>query len=377
MMTNRNTTPCKIRYAQSLLLILLCAGNISAISSKTILEANGQGNTYELINSILAPGYNAVEHPECESAHPGFGRHITEVWDDELEKYVFVFHIHVEYDNDRCTNFDRQRIEIKTYASSPDALIGTVGETVVYKWKFRLPADFKPSSAFTHLHQIKPVGGDADNPLFTLTARKGLPNKMELIHNNSNKVSIVNLSLFEEQWVEVMETIKINPINGEYSIEINNLTTGANILSYTNNQLMTIRSDNDFIRPKWGIYRSLNNVQDLRDETVRFADFSIEEVSNSHTDNAVCKSQTFTAYPDRASKQVVFEYYATGHDYLKLEIRDINGRLLGTVVDNALLNEGLHQSVFDLSCLLPGVYMANLYSGTDSRTIKLIYPKGG
>ena len=40
---------------------------------------------------------------------------------------------------------------------------------------------------------------------------------------------------------------------------------------------MTIRPDNDFIIPKWGIYRSLKKVEDLRDEAVRFNDFSIKE----------------------------------------------------------------------------------------------------
>ena len=43
---------------------------------------------------------------------------------------------------------------------------------------------------------------------------------------------------------------------------------------------MTIRPDNDFIRPKWGIYRSLKKVADLRDETVRFNEFSIREGVN-------------------------------------------------------------------------------------------------
>jgi len=33
----------------------------------------------------------------------------------------------------------------------------------------------------------------------------------------------------------------------------------------------------DFQRTKWGIYRSLNNDQDLRDEIVYFTDFYIEE----------------------------------------------------------------------------------------------------
>ncbi|MBI5473136.1 MAG: T9SS type A sorting domain-containing protein [Ignavibacteriae bacterium] len=43
---------------------------------------------------------------------------------------------------------------------------------------------------------------------------------------------------------------------------------------------MTIRPDNDFIRPKWGIYRSLLAPSDLRDEAVRFNSFSITEQSS-------------------------------------------------------------------------------------------------
>jgi hypothetical protein len=40
---------------------------------------------------------------------------------------------------------------------------------------------------------------------------------------------------------------------------------------------MTIRSDNTFIRPKWGLYRSLDHPTDLRDEAMRFAGFYIGE----------------------------------------------------------------------------------------------------
>jgi hypothetical protein len=37
------------------------------------------------------------------------------------------------------------------------------------------------------------------------------------------------------------------------------------------------RSGTTFIRPKWGIYRSLNNQSQLRDELVRFDDFSLDK----------------------------------------------------------------------------------------------------
>jgi hypothetical protein len=246
-----------------------------------LLEAEGQGYTYELINNTFADAKgNVIETPDC--SHPEFGRHITETWDDELQKYVFEFHIHVIPDNDRCINFDRQRTEIKTYDKSPANLVGTIGETVIYKWKFRLPEGFQPSSNFTHIHQIKPVGGDEATPIFALTARKGTPNKLELIYyenSNSNliKLKTVSLSNFEGAWVEVIERIKIDNTNGNYAIEIKNINSGTVILSYSNSKLSTIRSGNTFIRPKWGIYRSLNNAQDLRDEIVRFADFSVKE----------------------------------------------------------------------------------------------------
>ncbi|MGB3005703.1 MAG: T9SS type A sorting domain-containing protein [Chitinophagaceae bacterium] len=239
-----------------------------------MLNADGPGNTYELINSVLAPGYDVVENPEC--VHPAFGRHITEVFDAVLNTNVFEFYSHVTEDNDRCINFDRQRIEIKTYDQSPANLIGTLGESITYKWRFKMPTGFQPSSNFTHIHQIKPVNGDDGDPLFTLTARKGTPNKLELIHNNITKVAIVNLSLFEGQWVEATEIVKVGA-SGTYSIVINRVSDNVTILSYSSSDIMTIRPTNDFIRPKWGIYRSLNTPADLRDEAVRFNAFSIEE----------------------------------------------------------------------------------------------------
>ena len=51
-------------------------------STAVVLNADGPGNTYELINSKLTPGFEAVENPEC--VHSSFGRHIAEVWDADL-----------------------------------------------------------------------------------------------------------------------------------------------------------------------------------------------------------------------------------------------------------------------------------------------------
>lgn len=165
-------------------------------NSQVVLKSDGPGNTYELINSVLAPGNEAVEHPEC--IHGDFGRHIAEVWDEDLKENVFEFYSHVTPDNDRCEKLDRQRVEIKTYESSPNNLKGTLGETVTYKWKFKLPKGFQPSISFTHLHQIKAVGGSQNLPnIYFNGKKKATVNQLTVVHNNETILASMNLSELE------------------------------------------------------------------------------------------------------------------------------------------------------------------------------------
>lgn len=259
--------------------------------SQVVLKADGPGETYELISSVLAPGKSAIEAADHNKLgnHTTFGRHIAEVWDSDLKANVFEFYAHIDYSNaDKTSTTDnepvgdvaqKQRVEIKTFDGSPDNLKGTLGETITYQWKFKLPKGFQPSTNFTHLHQIKAVGGTQDLPIFTLSAKKGTVNQFNVMHNNTTIVASMDLSQLEGVWVEITEVIKVGA-NGSYSIVINRIKDGKELLSYSNEDLETIRPDNTFIRPKWGIYRSLKKVEDLREESVRFADFSIKEQDN-------------------------------------------------------------------------------------------------
>ncbi len=260
----------------------------TTLKAQSLLNANGPGNTYELINSILAPGYTAVEAPDQCASHPSFGRHVAEVYDSTLKKYVFEFYIHVPTalpvttttaDNDRCLNFDRQRVEIKTYESSPDSLKGYVGNTLTFKWMFRLPVGFKPSPNFTHIHQVKAVGGDEGDPIFTLTVREGSPDILQLIYvadssSGTNILSYANLSNFLGNWIEATEQVNVGP-RGSYSIVLKKVSTGKVLLSYSTNTISTFRPSNSFIRPKWGIYRSLLQYTYLRDDSIRINSVSV------------------------------------------------------------------------------------------------------
>ncbi|WP_179352935.1 T9SS type A sorting domain-containing protein [Winogradskyella vidalii] len=337
--------------------------SFSLLFSQTILSADGPGNTYEDITSVLAPGYNAVEVPDC--SHTDFGRHIDEVFDTELDTNVFRFIAHQTPDNDRCQNFDRQRVEIKTYASSPDHLKATEGETVAYTWKFKLPNDFQVSSSFTHIHQIKAVGGPYESiPMITLTLRKSSPDRIELRYtatNNQNTIETANLDLLRGHWVQVTETITFGN-EGSYSIDINQVSNGASILSYSNDTMDTWQDGANFARPKWGIYRSLNQINDLQDEIVRFADFSIEEFGPLTVEDLETKAEAITLVPNPAKHTVTFKN-AKADDYDAIILYNSSGETIPT--DNQLKRYRL-----DVSDLSTGLYYIAFIKS--KRTVKVL-----
>lgn len=341
----------KIENRRLLGIILLFSFSFSF--SQVVLNANGPGNTYERITSIFAPGngVSAVEAPDL--FHPwASGRHIAEVFDTELNQYVFEFYSHALLDNEPVdpTLTDRQRVEIKTYAASPDNLKGTLGENIIYKWRFKLPIGFQPSANFTHIHQIKAVDGDDSNPIFTLTPRLGNPNKLELIYvanatSGTDKVSIVNLLPFEGNWIDAEETINVGS-SGTYSITLKKHSDGTVLMSYSNANIATIRPDNSFIRPKWGIYRSLNDVGNLRDEAVRFSDFSITEVASLNV-NSISNNEELPVFPNPIKDNLELSN-AILKKFDCLKLYDFTGKIvfekhnLSNQIDVSSLKKGLY-----------------------------------
>ncbi|KAA2244816.1 T9SS type A sorting domain-containing protein [Chitinophaga agrisoli] len=350
---------------------------LSHLSAQVTLQANGPGSTYELIESVLGNG-TASETPDC--AHPAFGRHITEVFDNDLNKNVFVFHIHNTPDNDRCTDADdRQRNEIKTFGPSPANLKGALNETVTYRWKFKLDAGFIPTSGFCHIHQIKAGDGDDGAPIITLTPRAGNPQKMQVIHSTgtggtSGEITSVNLSSFKGVWVEVYEKVKY-AVNGSYEIVIKRVSDGVTLLSYSDNSINMWRDETTFCRPKWGIYRKL--VSGMRDEQVRFADFCIAEgnatcpsdvnstavaaasiMPDGKTD-AAAEKVAVKIFPNPTQHSTTIELALKEAGRTTLEVYDMQQRLVATLL-NSELQAGTHRTVFDLKNVAAGNYVVHV-----------------
>lgn len=343
------------------LFTLLLSFSSSVIIAQTILEADGPGDTYELITSVLAPANNPIEVPDC--SHPDFGRHIDEIYDDELEKYVFRFHIHKTPDDDRCVNFDRQRNEIKTYDQSPDSLLAFQGDKIEYKWKFKLDSDFQPSTSFTHIHQIKAVGGpEASMPLITLTPRKSSPDQMQLRYADELEQTTLfqtDLAPFKGVWVEAIENIFYDEVGvGQYEILITKIQGGDTLFHFVDNSIRTWKTDADFLRPKWGIYRSLNNSVNLRDEEVLFADFYIKKFKvkvtrlNSYTDE-----KAIVIYPNPANNELYFSNEVL-NEYDRITIIDGKGQNIST--------QKLTTNHVSVTTLKPGIYFVEF--GNINRT---------
>lgn len=250
-------------------------GSAGTTSSRSVeLVADGRTDTYRLIARAL--GGNPIESPDC--GHTDFGPHITQAFDSAQRKSVFVFHLHVIPDTDRCRTFDRQRNEIKTYGPSPDQVKAFHDDRTTYRWQFKLDADFQASERFTHIHQLKAGDGDAGAPIITITPRLGDPDALELIHIDSRgsntTVATTDLSPFKGVWIEAYETVTWRT-KGEYSLELRRSSDRVLLFSYSSGDIDMWRDGATFARPKWGIYRSLDQSEQLRDEQVRFDRFCL------------------------------------------------------------------------------------------------------
>ena len=272
-----------IRKTTLIVFSALLATKAIGQTTTTTLSADGPGETYELINSVLIdPTINtsslAYEVPDC--GHEEFGRHIDEAFDEILQKNVFQFYSHVEEDNDRCRKFDRARTEIKAYDKSAPEQLATEGETHTYTWSFFINEGFLVTTSFTHLFQLKASGGDDSAPVLTLTTKRNSGRDEAYLAQQDNsdvpvqKLDPVPLETIVGKWVNARCTV-LNSDQGSVTFSLTDLD-GNLLYEYADDNVDLWRTGADFNRPKWGIYRSTTKTP-LRDEIVKFADFTITE----------------------------------------------------------------------------------------------------
>lgn len=165
---------------------------------------------------------------------------------------------------------------------------------MVFRWKFCLPTGFQTTAKFSHLHQLKGIdnsSGTADvgSPLITLTAYSNSGSKggqqlrvrYDKRGGSTTTLASTDLAGFLGNWVEVEEKACFGE-NGSYEVVITRIKDGKVLLEFSSEKMDMWRTDCTGLRPKWGIYRYLGEDRtwqdQLRDEEIRFADFSIKKL---------------------------------------------------------------------------------------------------
>lgn len=251
------------------------------------LEADGQDrglSAYDLI--IGLGGARPIESPDLyEVNHPG-EPHIYEALDPIVgEHFVFVIHRDDDADRDRTEITDRQRNEIKTYGGSEDAVKGFEDETMIYEWKFKINADMDVSRNFSHFFQLKAVGGNDSHPILTFTGNeRSSEDGLEIRHaieDDDDRLGRIEWNEVTGEWLEAYVRATFAD-EGALRIIVSRLSDGEILfdVNEANIDLWRGENDEDFVRPKWGIYRSLVDITNLRadEEDVRFANFSVTKV---------------------------------------------------------------------------------------------------
>ena len=253
------------------------------------LDADGVGvglDAYDLIRAfggprpIEAPDLYPINHPDVP--------HIFESTDDEVgDHFTFVIHRDIDIDRDRTDITDRQRNEIKTYDKSENAVNGFEDDTLVIRWMFRINAQMEVSTRFTHFFQLKAVGGNDSHPILTISgAERSGEDGIEVRYSSLDGTTSVRLdrrdwSLVTGEWLTAYCRATFSDAGGLRLI-VTRHRDGEVIFNIREPSLDLWRGESPehFVRPKWGIYRSILDRDNLRagEEDVRFARFSIEKV---------------------------------------------------------------------------------------------------
>ena len=214
------------------------------------------------------------------------------------------------------------------------------------------------------------MGGSLEGmPMYTLTTRKGNPDRLELRYAETDvQVTLIQTDLAPliDTWLDVTETITYG-IDGTYEITINRVGDNETLFTYSNSSIVNWRPGATFVRPKWGIYRSLINDQDLRDEKVLYADFSIEEIDVVSSENSELNNNEKIIFTNLIEDRLFVKNLP--QEISSIQIFSIDGR---KIMDKNI--DSVAEVNIDVSSITKGVYIL-IFRGKQIHQVKLFMIK--
>jgi hypothetical protein len=213
------------------------------------------------------PGWKLMWAPEAK--RDGLGA-FEGVEDDRANPHPTVKHIYVQGNDyrfdmpkdERDTATDRQRNEVKGMHTGGQDLALGLGETWRLDWSIYLPDSLQGTFGFTHIMQLKMPGNDT-KPILTMDLTRNKNTQAQLIQVKVFDAGIViastDLAPLHNKWLSSSLTFTIGDAPaGAVSWTLS--AGGAPVTGGTKTGVDTWLQER--VRPKWGIYRSVEGFKD-------------------------------------------------------------------------------------------------------------------
>ena len=198
-------------------------------------------------------------------------------------KYIVVEGDHYRFNiwkNDRDTTGggDRQRTESKGMVTNGSALKLKNGETWVISYEMYMPSSLHGTSKFTHIFQTKTPKTNG-GPWTTLSlSRSGSTETIRaraFSTSGAPDIASTNLAPLRDKWVTVEWTITPGSSGTVGFVLRNGTGSNAPIAVQGKRSGVRIPDEGDYVRPKWGIYRSVESASsDIQNTYIIFRNYT-------------------------------------------------------------------------------------------------------
>ncbi|HTJ69691.1 MAG TPA: hypothetical protein VL551_19295 [Actinospica sp.] len=217
-------------------------------------------------------GTKAFEGLEFDRANLFPKRHSDYIFVEDGDHYRFNIW---RADRDTTGGGDRQRTEAKGMVQGGKALKMNNGQTWNISYQMYMPTTLHGTSHFTHIFQTKIPATDA-GPFVTLDLTRESSTSETLrarayANPGSPTIASTPLAPLRGTWVTIRWTLTIGSSGSARFVCVN--SAGKTVADGTMHGV-NIPDQGDYVRPKWGIYRSIQSASsDIVDTYILFRDY--------------------------------------------------------------------------------------------------------
>jgi hypothetical protein len=181
-------------------------------------------------------------------------------------------------DRDTTGGGDRQRTESKGMVQNGSVLKMRNGETWTIAYDMFMPPSLHGTSKFTHIFQTKTPATNAGPWVTVDLSRSGSSEIIQArAYGNSGSPAIAKADLapLRNKWISIALTLTIGPKGAATAVIRDGTGSGAPIAAQGRLSTVNIPDQGDYVRPKWGIYRSVQSAKsDILDTYLLFRNYT-------------------------------------------------------------------------------------------------------